>query len=100
MIKHRILSPAFRELSTAAEIYAGVDPQLGLDVYEAFEEAVIYICSFPNAWTRINAYHRRFLIRRFPYGILYRLSDGEVVIIAIIHLHSDPDSWESIMDAR
>lgn len=34
------------------------------------------------------------MVRRFPYGIFYRVSDGVVTVIAILHLSRDPESWQ------
>jgi cytochrome P450 len=37
---------------------------------------------------------RRYLIRRFPYGIYYTFEEDVVVIWAVKHLHRDPDYWQ------
>ena len=30
---------------------------------------------------------------RFPYGIIYAVENGEVLVISVMHLHRHPDSW-------
>ncbi len=37
---------------------------------------------------------RRSLIRRFPYEILYAEEDKEIFIVAVMHLHRDPEYWK------
>lgn len=34
---------------------------------------------------------RRALVSRFPYGIIYSEGKGELFIVAVMHLHRDPD---------
>jgi len=29
---------------------------------------------------------------RFPYGIIYTVEDGTVLVISVMHLHRHPDS--------
>ena len=36
---------------------------------------------------------RRQLLRRFPYGLFYRLLEGQVVIVACFHAKRDPRIW-------
>lgn len=33
-------------------------------------------------------------IIRFPYGIIYRLKEDQIEIIAIMHLHRRPGYWK------
>ena len=37
---------------------------------------------------------RRYLVRRFPYGLYYTIEDQIVVIWAVKHLHRDSDYWQ------
>jgi hypothetical protein len=34
-------------------------------------------------------------MQRFPYGIVYELSEIEIVLIAVAHLHREPEYWRS-----
>jgi len=36
---------------------------------------------------------RRYLIHRFPYGVVYRVSNQTIQIIAMMHLRRHPDYW-------
>jgi plasmid stabilization system protein ParE len=35
------------------------------------------------------------LLRRFPYGIYYRLYPDSIVIVACMHGRRDPKRWQS-----
>jgi plasmid stabilization system protein ParE len=36
---------------------------------------------------------RRALVRRFPYGVLYRVVDDVVLVVACFHARRDPRRW-------
>jgi toxin ParE1/3/4 len=36
---------------------------------------------------------RRYLVHRFPYGVVYRVSNHIIQIIAVMHLRRHPDYW-------
>jgi len=45
---------------------------------------------FPLVTTDI----RRALLGRFPFGVFFLVDDHAAVVIAVMHLHRHPDSWE------
>ena len=36
---------------------------------------------------------RRYFVHRFPYGVVYRVSNQIIQIIAVMHLRRHPDYW-------
>jgi len=38
---------------------------------------------------------RRRLLRRFPYGILYKEEESQIVIVAVMHLRRRPGYWRN-----
>jgi plasmid stabilization system protein ParE len=38
---------------------------------------------------------RRGLVRRFPYGVFYVVTDDAIVILAVFHASRDPAGWRS-----
>ena len=34
------------------------------------------------------------LSRRFPYGVIYQIEGGQILIIAVMQLNRKPDYWE------
>src|SRR5215203_5485795 len=47
----------------------------------------------PDAWPQTRANERRFVLKRFPYSIVYRIRDNEVFITAIAHHRRLPGYW-------
>lgn len=37
---------------------------------------------------------RRCLVNRFPFGVIYSVEQGEIFILAVMHLRRHPDYWK------
>ena len=65
----------------------------------AFTQEVVHalkrIAESPESWPQTRANERRFLFRRFPYSIIYRVRENEVFITAIAHQRLRPGYWKS-----
>jgi hypothetical protein len=48
----------------------------------------------PDGWTTMTGDVRRSLVKRFPYGVLYAKEEGFIYIVAVMHLHRDPEYWK------
>jgi plasmid stabilization system protein ParE len=82
------------EFFQAIDYYEECEPGLGYDFAVEVHSAIERTLAFPKAWPALTEDVRRSLTRRFPYGILYA-EDGETLfILAIMHLHRDPDYWQ------
>ena len=82
------------EFLAAIDYYEGCEPGLGYDFSIEVHSTIGNILSFPKAWPILEEDIRRCLTRRFPYGIVYS-QDGDVIfILAVMHLHRDPDYWK------
>jgi hypothetical protein len=46
-------------------------------------------------WYEVDTQTHRFLTNRFPFGVLYRIKDDHIRIIAVMHLRWKPDYWQS-----
>lgn len=86
------------QISEAAADYEEKQKQLGLRFLDCIEDAMRDIARHPEAFRRIRGDIRRIMLDVFPWGLLYaRVPDG-IRILTLIHLHSDPDSWEKHFD--
>lgn len=93
-MKYSFHPEAEAEFVQAIDYYEECEVGLGYDfaveVYSAIERTKAY----PKAWPIIEEDIRRSLVRRFPYGILYTEEADELFIVAVMHLHRDPDYWQ------
>ena len=92
-MKYSFHEAAEREFFSAIEYYEECQPDLGLRFSEEVYATIERICKYPNAWTPIDTKTKRCLINKFPYGILYRITEKNIRIMAVMHLHRKPDYW-------
>jgi plasmid stabilization system protein ParE len=85
---------ASAEFQGAVDYYEERQPGLGLDLALEVQTAIRNIVAFPQAWPAIEGEIRRCLVNRFPFGILYTLEPEEIWILAVMHLHREPDYWK------
>jgi plasmid stabilization system protein ParE len=87
------LVPAEKEMLEAVIFYESQAHNLGRDFLYIIESNLKNISKNPLRWPIIDhGVHRR-LINRFPYSILYKLDDSQIIIVAIMHLHRRPNYW-------
>jgi plasmid stabilization system protein ParE len=89
---------AAEELDMAAAWYEARRRNLGVDFMTAVREALQRIAATPRTWPlvrdvpeRLNV--RRFLLRRFPYSIVFIEPDEEIRVLAIAHTSREPGFW-------
>ena len=95
MKKITFLTAAEDEMIQSAQFYETQTNGLGTDFLTAVDFAVQSIHDNPELWPVIRNHVRRRLLKRFPFGILYRISKDEITVIAVMNLHRDPDYWHS-----
>ena len=57
------------------------------------ERAMEFIASFPEASPRCDDRHRFFSLRRYSYGLVYRVDGDQVRVVAVPHDHQLPGFW-------
>lgn len=82
------------ELVQTIEYYNGCEASLGYEFAAEVHTAIERIMAYPKAWPIIEEDIRRSLVWRFPYGILYAEAGEELFVVAVMHLHRDPDCWK------
>lgn len=84
---------AERELNDAARFYEATSPGLGRAFLVEAEHCLREVMKHPGSGTRVRNEIRRRLFRRFPYGLLYRIQEGEVRVVAVTNLKRRPFYW-------
>ena len=87
------LPVAALELEDAVAYYNQQSEGLGYQFAVEVQRTLDRIAEFPNAWPALSQRSRRCRLHRFPYGIIYRVVDGTLLVIAVMHLHRHPDAW-------
>lgn len=93
-MRFRILPPANWELREAVRFYEERVPGLGHELLEEFRATTARIIANPAAWMTLESSVRRCRMHRFPYGVIYSLEDGQILIVSVMHLHRHPQIWK------
>ena len=85
---------AEEEFLAAVSYYENIEPGLGDDFALEVFATIRNIVSYPNAWPSLEEDVRRCLVNRFPFGVLYSIEPEFIYILAVMHLHRDPEYWK------
>jgi len=85
---------ADEEFIEAVSYYEECEPGLGLDFSREVHACIRNALDYPMLWPEIEEECRRCLVHRFPYGVLYSIEPHGIFILAVMHLHRDPDYWK------
>ena len=83
------------EMIDAAVYYETQQPDLGRRFLASVQDAVNRIVLNPHLYPTVELDVRRCLTKTFPFGVLFRECPGKIVIMAVMHLHRDPNYWKS-----
>jgi toxin ParE1/3/4 len=94
-MKARIRPEAEEELEAAFHHYESKRAGLGIEMLDEFRRSVEKILQHPNAWRLLEGPYRLHRLRRFPYGIVYKVVEGtnEILILAVHHSSRKPGAW-------
>lgn len=94
-MKLEITPAALEETKTAFLYYESQVRGLGFQFLSALEEGYRLILSNPKAWSTLQSEFsfRRCLLRRFPYGLIYKVQENKIVMVAVMHLSRKPGYW-------
>ena len=81
------------ELESAAAYYRSISDDLGEAFREEAGRAVQRIAERPDAWQPLGNGLRRYILKRFPYGMVFRVHDGQIKVYAVMHLKRRPEYW-------
>lgn len=89
----------YKELEHSRQWYEERTNGLGIDFLDEVSRAIETICQEPAIWPFYDekSMIRRYLVHRFPYGIVYRVRDHVIQIFAVMHLRRNPDYWRERM---
>lgn len=91
-----VFRPAARkELLDARTWYEARATGLGLEFARAVDVAIEQVRRTPLAYPALDGEFRHIYLRRFPYSIIYHVSETELVVLACFHHRRKPRSWQN-----
>jgi len=82
-----IIPLAQHEIAEAAKYYRNRQPGLDDEFLAEIDDAVARISANPVSFELVRSGIRRYLVKRFPYGIYYRMPDENTVRIIVVRHH-------------
>jgi toxin ParE1/3/4 len=93
-VKLVIAPVALAELHDVAAFYTlKANVELGLAFVAELERAVNLVLANPQLGAAFRGTRRRYILRRFPYSIIYRATVEELQILAVAHHRRRPGYW-------
>jgi plasmid stabilization system protein ParE len=90
-----VINPkAEADLDEAKAWYNRQRAGLGDEFLECVDEALGQIRQWPKLSPIVYLGVRRKLVRRFPYGIFFRIDDDQITVVAVYHGKRDPRGWQ------
>ena len=89
-----VAPPALAELHDTAAFYTlKANAGLGLAFVAEFERTANFVLANPLLGAVFRGTRRRYILRRFPYSIIYQVAADELRILAIAHHRRRPGYW-------
>lgn len=85
---------AAREYEKAYAWYFARNPQTAAGFAQAVSRAVHSIDESPHRWPLYGKRYRYYMLKRYPYLIVYRVRPNDVKIIAVAHSRRKPGYWK------
>jgi plasmid stabilization system protein ParE len=92
-MKLQFLPVAREELDAAASYLEDRVPGLGDEFLDDVERTGTLLCQFSQIGRRLDPLHREIPLQRFSFNLVYRIADGEAVIVAVAHKRRRPGYW-------
>ena len=92
------LPVSFRKLARddveqAISRYGAERPALALAFAESLDTDVARVRETPLQFPAVRGEVRRAMLGRFPYGVFFAVATDRIHVLAVVHLHRHPDTW-------
>jgi plasmid stabilization system protein ParE len=94
-VKYELLlrGRAKADIRRAAKWYERQREGLGRDFVAEVDAALALIEAHPEQYRIVHREIRHAILRRFPYGVFYRIRTTEIRVFAVMHLQRDDIPW-------
>jgi toxin ParE1/3/4 len=90
-----VTAEAEDDIASARQWYEDQREGLGDEFVLCIEEALERIRRPPLSGREVVDTVRKIIVRRFPYGVFYRVDPDQIGVIAVYHAKRDPRGWQS-----
>ena len=88
------LPAAEADYQETLEWYQTRSAQAAAGFEAAMEVALQRIADFPELAPLCDDRHRFYTLRRYPYSVIYRVDEGNVLVVAVAHARRSASYWQ------
>lgn len=93
-----VLPAAEEDIGAAVDHYNSVRVGCGEFFRLEVDRAIQLMQLWPDACERVSQRHRRVLLRRFPYMVIYRPLTDHIRVLAVLPTRRDPAVLHNLQD--
>jgi toxin ParE1/3/4 len=82
------------ETRAAADWYHERSPSAARAFLAEFERAILRIAERPKIWPQYTKGTQRYLLRRFPFLVVFRQTSVRIEVVALAHAKRKPGYWK------
>jgi plasmid stabilization system protein ParE len=95
MAKVSFLPAAEQDYQEALDWYQTRSVRAAAGFEAAMEVALQRIADAPESPPLCDDRHRFYVLRRYPYSVIYRVESEDVLVVAVAHARRSPAFWQS-----
>jgi plasmid stabilization system protein ParE len=86
---------AVAEAQAAHRWYRECSGQAAAAFLGELDDAIAAVAESPERWPEYAGGTRRYLLKRFPFLLVYRVKNGDVQVLAVAHGRRRPGYWRN-----
>jgi toxin ParE1/3/4 len=91
----RVLDGAKADIRQSARWYEEQATGAGAALVLAVDEAIGKVMHAPERWPMLTPNYRRYVLRAYPYSVIYRVREDVIFVVAVAHHSREPGYWRS-----
>jgi hypothetical protein len=81
------------EIEAARRWYSERNPEASAAFLADIDAAMRAVFDAPHRWPRIHVRYRRYIMRSFPFSVVYLTLPASIEVIAVAHHRRRPGYW-------
>lgn len=90
-----LLPVAREDIANAAEWYDAIRPDLGEQFLHRLDALLARLLEHPLSAPLYFLEYRAVVLGKYPYRLVYRVTDDALVVVALRHISRDPEDLKS-----
>jgi len=87
------LPGARRDFDESFDWYAERSAEAALRFATAVDAALAAVAEKPERFAAVDELHRECPVKRFPFRVVYRITENAVLVVAVAHAKRRPGYW-------